>query len=114
MKIRHGFVSNSSSTSFTLYGAWLESEDEFLELTGKDLHEFEKESELSWEFGDPNGYERLEYIGLVFAGEFEHCGRSDMRDDETKEEFMQRVEDALPEGIPEERVGWHSESFYNG
>ncbi len=114
MKIRHGFVSNSSSTSFTVYGIRLDSEDEFKKLTGIDLYEFVSNSDLDDVFGDPDAWDRYIYVGLVIAGDFEHSQSSDMREDETPAQFKQRVRDLLPESIPDDRIGTFSESFFNG
>lgn len=106
MKIRQGFVSNSSSTSFTLYGVEIED--------WASAYQLADESGLTSCGGDPDGWPHQSvYVGLVFAGEFEHGQRSDMRDDETKLQFMERVVAALPEEWKKE-ADWHSESFYNG
>jgi len=114
MKVRLGLVSNSSSSSFTVFGARLENEAEFEKLTGQDMHEFLANSELDDFYGDPNGWEPEVYVGLCLSGEFEHCQRSDIRDDETPNQFKQRVRDLLPRSIPEDMIGTYSESYYNG
>ena len=113
MKIRRGFVSNSSSTSFTVYGIRLESEKEFEELTGINLYEFLSTSDLDDLGGNP-AWDNGLYVGLVLSGEFEHTFRSDMREDETLAQFKQRVRDLLPETIPDDMISIFSESFYNG
>ncbi len=114
MKKRLGFVSNSSSTSFTVYGVKLENESEFKDLTGIGLYDFVRDSDLDDFFGDPNEWNPSTYVGLVLSGDFEHSYHSDLREDETKGQFKQRVRDLLPESIPDDRIGMFSESFYNG
>ncbi len=114
MKIRNGFVSNSSSTSFTVYGVKLENESEFKDLTNIDLYDFLRDSDLDDLIGDPNEWNPSIYVGLVLSGDFEHSLYSDLREDETKGQLKQRVRDLLPESIPDNRIGMFSESFYNG
>jgi len=98
MKKRKGFVSNSSITSFTLFGVVLNNWDEARELAEKTGLQ-----SMCGKYDD--------YVGLVLSGEIEHGLVSDLRDDETKEQFMQRVVDALPENL---EPGWYTESFYDG
>lgn len=112
MKIRQGFVSNSSSTSFTLFGIYVDPE-EFEKKIGQDMYKYAGENGLRTQWGDPDAWGDDTYLGLVVAGEFEHCYDSDMRDDETRDQFKQRVIDALPDEYKDE-ASMHSESFYNG
>jgi len=76
MKIRHGFVSNSSTTSFCIYGAYIDPPEE-------DYEEWEDRigSELAM-------YRMCEQwaVGLDPA---------DIKDDETGAEFKQRVKDLI-------------------
>ena len=114
MRIRKGFVSNSSSTSFTVYGIKLENEKEFEELTGIDLYKFLSDSELDDFSVGPGSWNDNFYIGLILSGEFEHSFRSDMREDETLIQFKQRVRDLLPMTIPDDMIDIFSESYYDG
>jgi hypothetical protein len=101
MKHRTGFVSNSSSTSFTVYGVRLDNWEEAECLAEK--------CSLSTFGAGP--WSDIVYVGLCLAGEFEHYQRSDLKDNETKQDFMKRVVDLLPSGM---EPGWYSESYYNG
>lgn len=113
MKFRYGFVSNSSSTSFTIYGILVDDEDAFEKLTGLTLRGYANQHGLRVEYGDPNGWETYRYLGLVVAGDFEHSYESDMKDGETKKDFKARVDAALPAGLRGDAC-MHTESFYDG
>jgi hypothetical protein len=91
MKIRNGFVSNSSSSSFVVYGKEL-SEQDF-----KDLH-------LKYNLNeDLDNYDTIEKISnitgitLDIEGEYNWVGRPyiSIGDDETGAEFRKSVEDIL-------------------
>ena len=114
MNIRLGFVSNSSSSSFTVYGARISDEDGFEELTGMTVYDYANKHKLREVYGDPNAWERYCYLGLVLSGEFEHSYVSDLGENETKAEFMKRVDGLLPDGIPKCDIGMFSESYRDG
>lgn len=111
MKIRNGFVSNSSSTSFTLYGIEVANHEEFLEKFGNGEMYVEVLAQ-KWGLGEYCG-DNSTYIGLIISGDFEHCSECDMRDDETKIQFMDRIKNSFPEEL-RNQCNWHSESYYNG
>ncbi len=110
MKIRSGFVSNSSSSSFVIYGVWIKdasgvvdfTEDEgdsvIIEKAVKTItdkvfdFEFYNEDEL-------DGY----YIGVHPAS----CP-----DDMTMGDFKKGIRDRLEKIIPNTSCGWHQEEFY--
>jgi len=108
MKIRNGFVSNSSSSSFCIYGAYINSSD------------FEK-------FGMPEGAdvwdwaEGLDVPGLeTHSSDYDYgfyIGRSwsSVKDDETGLQFKESVEKAIKEAFGEElKCGTCSEAWYDG
>jgi hypothetical protein len=96
MKIRHGFVSNSSSSSFLIYGVCLEDYSaKTAKLVGDeegslDTHEIQKKLKekvagLGLERHSPP-YSDSTYIGVSW---------DKVKDDETGAQFKARVEDAL-------------------
>ena len=112
MKIRSGFVSNSSSSSFMIYGVYLEDSDiiKLLNLSedeSDDMYEtVEKALENSdLEFHSPYGDNGF-YIGKSF---------SDIGDDETGKQFKDKVESKLTEIFGEGlEFDIHEESWYDG
>ena len=92
MKIRVGFVSNSSSSSFLIYGAVV-SDDTM-------KHELEKEG-LSEIYGQDDTY-----IGLSW---------DQIKDDESGAQFKQRIRDAIKKVCgPDVKCQTFSESWYDG
>ena len=111
MKVRNGFVSNSSSSSFLIYGAEL-----------SDYRE-----ELFKKFGlteDSDSYELADKIeettGLsadTVMGEYLYVGISwgRIKDDETGLQFKQNVRNIFKEKLGLEiELGTCSEAWYNG
>lgn len=96
MKIRLGFVANSSSSSFCLFGAVMDKRDGIGKIAGAHGLECRK-------MPDDDDH----YIGL------EWC---DVRDDETGAQFKARVKAALEAAFPGETfvLGTHSEAWYDG
>jgi hypothetical protein len=118
MKVRLGFVSNSSSCSFCIYGAYLDSKTAASMMKvpdDADLEEFLSEAArpLGLEVESPmDSY--CYYVGVPYE---------DMKDEETKRAFKQRIEKAICkflgiEGTKAERAllkfGTHEASWYNG
>ena len=96
MKIRNGFVSNSSSTSFCLYGIYVPSGYDRL----RDKADKSRLGTHSDQEGDGI------YIGLH---------PSSIKDDETGAQFKRRATEAL-EALTGKKVvcGWHQDGWYNG
>jgi hypothetical protein len=95
MKIRSGFVSNSSSSSFLIYGVSLEDSEiyEYLNITDEDqeaedfdMYEVLEMADLNgMEFHHPEGYDSW-YVGRCW---------SQVGDDETGRQFKDRTEKDL-------------------
>lgn len=114
MKIRNGFVSNSSTSSFCLFGAYIE-EDEAIRVAKL----------LDSKFDANNVCEAGELIGtklkLAYSngpdGDYGlYIGRSpeSLKDDETGAQFKQSVKTILAQYFPEVEYGWYTEGWYNG
>jgi hypothetical protein len=98
MKNRFGFVSNSSSSSFVVYGISGFDEAEIAEIAktklkelGEDISDYEDDSsEAIYDYF-------VEELGWSYNGEYSMLGRSwsSINDDETGAEFKKSVEDAL-------------------
>jgi hypothetical protein len=98
MKIRQGFVSNSSSSSFLIYGACLNSKE--MKLLKESFTEEQKEdidAEGDWYVTELFSDDLLD-IKSVMGEEF-YIGRSwdSIKDDETGKQFKESVETRLKE-----------------
>jgi len=108
MKIRNGFVSNSSSTSFCIFGAAFEPEEIKKIFNVEDPYDAEeklKGSGLEFEAGQ-EGY--TYYIGRSWKN---------IKDDETGKQFKESIQKAIMEAIGKEAaVECHTyeEAWYNG
>jgi len=113
MKVRNGFVSNSSSSSFCLYGIALEGTDDLermgLEITDKDepwenIYELVGKSGLQVVFDHDND---AIYVGLH---------PDSMGLDETKRQFQTRVRELMTKLLPDsvsEKLEIHEGEIYN-
>jgi hypothetical protein len=96
MKIRNGFVSNSSSSSFCIYGVSIDQE-EFAALIDKDFNS-----------DDYDVYEELNKIPAYGANDYERelvwIGEkvTSMEMDETRREFEARVEKEIKSNFKHE------------
>jgi hypothetical protein len=119
---KHGFVSNSSTTSFLIYGIALEPEE--AKAMMKRDHPKIKASIEKWGddepfetlesvFGyvnsynsDPNRYDTCKYYGLSWG---------QIRDDETGAQFKERVRAMLAEALDGDlALGTIEEAWYDG
>ena len=104
MKIRHGFVSNSSTTSFCIYGVYVDAFD--FEDEGQEMPSLEymanKLGLFSIEIPDGNDW----YIGREWAS---------IKDDETGRQFKEDTQkkiDQLP--IKNKQCETFNEGWYDG
>lgn len=100
MKIRHGFVSNSSSTSFCIYGIKIETDEDISDLNDR-LDELLTgtilEKEINWDSD-------AMWVGVSL---------SEMQDNETLKQFKTKVEKALEKIKLEGVLDIYEESWYD-
>jgi hypothetical protein len=131
MKIRNGFVSNSSSSSFLIYGTPIETEKvkealledwktlgESVNLSGDFTKEDVEDAVDDYSLWDFEEQLNKKFPGLNIHGadDFMYLGLSwdDVRDDETGLEFKTRIEEAVAKIDPKAKCGTHSEAWYDG
>ena len=116
MKTRHGFVSNSSSSSFCIYGSSFDpnekNDDDFDMMT-----EIEDWIDKQSDKNDWNVSTGPEYSDAIYVGR----NATSIKDDETGKQFKDSTETALHAmakelGITIEKasMGYHEQSWYNG
>jgi len=135
-KIRNGFVSNSSSSSFMIYGGSLNLDGDLSKIIEKLLEgksETEKADILDCvyedkEHKDVNAYELREYLYDVapkefniesagYDGEYVYIGKdpSSQPDNQThgdwKKEIQDKLKNVLGDGIG--GFGWHEDCSYD-
>jgi len=120
MKKRLGFVSNSSSSSFLIYGIMFEEQDSILfEKFGK---QYMEENNLEGE--DYDMYEFYEFvsnkldIGFNYGGEYNegvYFGESwgDVGDDQTGLEFKTSIEDKIKVFFPDVKFSTYEEAWHD-
>ena len=115
MKIRTGFVSNSSSSSFCIYGVYLDAKE--MALLSEDRYELNADIRAKLDAAGftkvnldvPGGYQNETdgYIGRDFTS---------IGDDETGRQFRESVEKAVAFLFPDKpmKCGIYEESWYDG
>jgi len=94
MKLRQGFVSNSSTTSFCIYGAYFSDDSK---LKDKNFNNFDC-------YYEP--YESGVYLGISWPS---------IKDDETGAQFKQRVKDEFEKsGFEDVELSTHEAGWYDG
>jgi hypothetical protein len=97
MKIRNGFVSNSSSTSFAIYGVYLSSEELQKFINGGSEEEFLDDESL-YEICDKlNGEGLSAYAGEDYA--YVGLNLTTIGDNETGGEFKKRAQKLIEEKL---------------
>ena len=124
MKDRKSWVSNSSSTSFCVYGICID-EAEFMEVV-KNKYPNCKIGETNDEGDEWNYWDWIESEDLDTKGlTFEHCGEAEthwiglsateIEDEETGKQFKERAEKALNEffGDHGNDLRWYVDEYYS-
>ena len=119
---RMGFVANSSSSSFLIYGIYLK-EEKLKKLVEKSAHPYIVEQREKWgvddaveilceinglfaSVGDPNAWEDGLYIGASWDS---------VKDDETGAEFKARVQDLIESYLGKIKgYSTMEDAWYNG
>lgn len=104
MKIRSGFVSNSSSSSFCILGVEVDS-DTFEKVDAIPYNERTTET--------LNGETSISYEGQYYVG----YDPGKMKEDETLSQFKDRIVDAASKvgiTIKKEEISWITDGGYNG
>lgn len=118
MKIRNGFVSNSSSSSFCIYGISIEEED--LKKLAEKLSVSVDEDYIDTYSLEKKLVEK-EYTVTIqdMMGEYFYIGRSysSIKDDETGQQFKETIEKEITELLGEAKeikCGTCEQAWYNG
>jgi len=127
MKIRSGFVSNSSSSSFCIFGVSLDTSEfkktKAYQQTLKELADKEgktpEELEESWGVYEiSEGIKLPDDFSMHQPPEFEtvYIGRSwtGIKDDETGAQFKENVRTVVKEMLGNQTFAIHEVSWYNG
>lgn len=114
MKIRKGFVSNSSSSSFLIYGVGL-SESDFVDMA-KNLDDEFTQNDV---YSAMSALKKKTSLEMVVGPDYEEnvfVGRSltSIKDEETGGELKNDVKEKLKDIGIEKECGTHERSWYDG
>ena len=112
MKQRNGFVSNSSSSSFLIYGTTVDTCNGKVENDDEEYSSIEdkiRELKLSLNAWNPQGFDEM-YIGASW---------SSVKDDETGKQFKERVQAEVDKlttalGVEWQECSTHQEEWFDG
>jgi len=108
MKTRQGFVSNSSSTSFCIYGIELD-ESEQIDLSVKlEVDPYDLDNRLEEMGFNTHPYDQ--YSDTLVIG----LSMNKMRGDETRDEFEARVENMFIDIVDKPKCGLIENGYYDG
>ncbi len=117
MKIRNGFVSNSSSSSFCLFGIYVDHTtilEKLKEFAGTDDLGDETDVYTAGEFlAEKMGVE-FEYGPSECYGSYFGRSPQSLKDEETGAQFKESVKVAVEKFFPGQQPAWHEEGWYDG
>lgn len=116
MKSRSGFVSNSSSSSFLIYGTSVDSSDARAWLkSNKNLSDDEIDEMDSYEIREIIESEcGLNFFGNSDYGMYVGASWDEVGDDETGKQFKTRVETEVKKVFPDASFSTYEEAWYDG
>lgn len=109
MKIRQGFVSNSSTTSFCIYGSWVDV-PRVVEDPNDEDSDYLEDYEVLDDICSKHGLSYSSIDSNYAVG----LGPDDIKDNETGAQFKKRVQDAISAAFGPHSCSWIQEAGYDG